>query len=301
MQLTSGARPAAHLGSRARQTPGGNRDDRPGTVQRGGVVVGDPHGPASRRGVAGDGDVTAQPDQNPTSSRGRGRPRRPIGGQRLRGCAEIELDARRNADRAVIRVELDGSPTGDGLKARPEASPVTEQHLRERAVIAGPTDVRPEGRVDEPARALRNRKSDRHREEEQRADLDPLTGEPVQLAQLGVRPEAAAGVVECLQLCLQDFSSLGKRGRVRGRDDGGRPESAKSLRRDHDPPETATGGAVLCVGAWTDGTAGGGEDKCNDGGAGAAGTGTFVTVVRVVGCRAVVVVEALRPDAALLT
>ena len=123
MQLTAGARPATHAGSGARQAPGGDRDDRPGTVQRAGVVVRDPQGPASRWGVTGDGDVAAQADQHPASGRHYGRPRRAIGGQRLRGRAEIELDARRNADHAAIRVELDRSPTGDGLKARPEASP----------------------------------------------------------------------------------------------------------------------------------------------------------------------------------
>ena len=66
MQLTAGTRPASHAGSRARQAAGGDRDDRPGTVERGGVVVRDPQGPASRRGVAGDGDVAAEADQHPT-------------------------------------------------------------------------------------------------------------------------------------------------------------------------------------------------------------------------------------------
>ena len=265
------------------------------------MVVRDPQGQPPGRGVAGDGDVAAEADQHANSRRDCSRPSRPIGGQRLRGRAEIELDARRNTDRAMIRIELDGSPAGDRPKARPEASAVTKQYLRERAVIAGAAEVGPDGRVDEPARAFRDRKSDLHREEEQRADLDLLTGEPVQLAQLGIGPEAATGVVECLHLCFQDASSLGKRGRVCGRNDGGRPESPEDLRRDHDPPETATGGSALCVGAWTDGTAGGVEDTCNDGAAGTAGTGTCVTVTRVVGCRAVAVVEALRPDAALLT
>ncbi len=143
MQLTAGARPATHAGTRARQTPGGDRDDRPGPVQRCGVVVRDPHGPAPRRCIAGDGDVAAQADKHPAFDRGRGRPRRPIGGQRFRGRAEIQLDARGNANRTTIRIQLDASPAGDRMKARPEASPVTKQHLRERAVIAGARRLAP--------------------------------------------------------------------------------------------------------------------------------------------------------------
>ena len=261
---TAGARPASHASfPKVARPPPAIATAGPGpssgaawssAIRRGQPPVG---------AVAGDGDVAAEADEHATvASTAAAAARAAIGGERLRGRAEVELDARRNTDRAMMPVELDAFASRRPARSSAGSeSPSRSDTLRERAVIAGQLrSVRPDRRVDEPARAAAtSQERPPPRRSSSGADLD-LAHRRACSASLSSESgrKRLQAVVECLPARASRMRrALGKRGRVCGRNDARssrepetNPRAAITIR-----PRRRPGAAALCVGAWTDGTA----------------------------------------------
>ena len=105
------------------------------------VVVGDAARPAARRRRARDRDVAAEADEDAAPARCGRRARGAVGGERLGGRAEIELDPR--GTRTVARgVELDLRPAGAALGPARKRVPSAGRTSRKVAVVAGEAQCR---------------------------------------------------------------------------------------------------------------------------------------------------------------
>ena len=175
-----------------------------------------------------------------------------IGGQRLRGRAEVDLDARRYAHRAAGAVDTDRAPPcgGNGLDVRRLRA---GDHDREIAVPTESAQRTAHRRVDVAACGLGSLHGDREAFQQQRADGERPAARAVQPDELRVVAEAAAGKVDRGQLAAHDRDGVPERTRLGDGHLGRRAERAedRGLGPPHDPPETATGGAVETAGAWT--------------------------------------------------
>ena len=93
--------PPARRGARRRQTAGLQRDGLTRSVGVGPVVVGHTYPPPLGRRWTGGGDVAAEADEHSAAGGPRSISRRVVGGERLRGRAEVEGRAR--PDRSPFR------------------------------------------------------------------------------------------------------------------------------------------------------------------------------------------------------
>ena len=209
------------------------------------MVVGNSDRPAAFRSLALDGDVATECDEGPASDSCRGG-NRAIARKRLGGRAEIELDAGGHADGARRVVKLNDAPAGHDAEAGLERRTVAGDDPRERTVVSRRPERATDGRIDETTGALCRPKRDAQRGEKERADLHGLPTCPVDARELAVRPEAAAGEIDGVQLSLDCRNRVRLPLTIRRRDDGGRPEGAE--RNGHEPPDATTGGADTCVG-----------------------------------------------------
>ena len=75
-----------------------------------------------------------------------------VRGRGLRGRAEIELHAGRNADLEALAVEPDAPPSRRAVRDRQKA-PVASANSHEGAVVTGETERAADGGVDEPTGA----------------------------------------------------------------------------------------------------------------------------------------------------
>jgi len=219
------------------------------------VVVGHADLPALARRLPADRDVTAEAHEHAATCEV-GRPRRDaVGGERLGRGAEVQPDAARRTQRALLGVPLQPSPAGrrtglcDGL--------VVVADLGEVAVVAqranGPADRRVNGAVGQLGRAERN--GDRLGEQRPHLDGGPACG--VHAGDLRIGAEAAAGRVDRGQLLDQDRTRGGQTRRV-GREERDRgpphgPLDPARLGAGHDAPEVVRPGRVARRGGWRGG------------------------------------------------
>src|SRR5207302_10588865 len=117
---------------------------------------------------------------------------RAIRGERLGRRAEVELDARGDADHPVARVDLDPAPARGRLEPCAKALAVPRPDADERAVVAGEPKGPADGRVDQASRDLGRAEGDLNRLEQALADLDDLARAWIEPDELRVAPEAAA-------------------------------------------------------------------------------------------------------------
>ena len=287
--------------SRAREAPGGDRDDRARAVERRGVVVRDPDRPATGRGVAGDGDVAAEGDEHAGAGRRRGRRGRAVGGAApSRSRRDRAPRPAAHASRGV-RVELDALASRRRARTPAGSEPsVAEQEPRERPVVAGAAEVGPTvGSTSPPVALARPRRRPRPREE-QRADRRPAR------RRRGSAPHSSESWRKRLQARSNARSprrrmrrASAKRGRVGDvATTAVVPSARKSVATRSRASRDGDGRALEL---WRrrldgDGTCGpDDEDTCSDGAAGVAGHRHLVRSRGAVGRGRCVVVEALRP------
>src|SRR5439155_6137162 len=108
-----------------------------------------------------------------------------VGGQRVGGGTQVELDTTRNHDRSSRRAETDRLPARDALRDQSQGT-AARLDRREVAVVTGQADCRADRRVDRAVRELRPAQRGGDRLGEQRADDGDLVWSRVQLAQLAV-------------------------------------------------------------------------------------------------------------------
>jgi hypothetical protein len=219
----------------------------------------DTNGPAVHGGRAGDGDVATEAHQRAGADDSRHPRCGAVGGQRLRGGAEVEPDATRNTNGPVSCIELDVRVSGDRAKrsgrwSRPGL------HRVEVRVIAERGEGVADGGVDGAPGARRRGDRNLEGQVQQSTDADWPTGPVVYPLELGVVSEAATGRVDGLELCGQLPLGGVCRTRVLDDDGGGRPDGAHrpcgqsrvgtgdAGHRDV-PPEVTDGLALLMVGA----------------------------------------------------
>ena len=224
-------------------------------------LAGDADGPPALGRGAGDGDVTAKAHQRAASEGVGDACRRPVRRQRLGRGAQVEPDTAWDAHGAGAGIQLHvqvPSHRSEGARRRrwPRA------HVVEVGVVAERSDGIADRRVDGPAGALGGIERHLERLEEERAHPDGASGTGVHHLQLGVVAEAAAGLIDGLDLGRQQ--ALGRVGGAgvlhdhrRGGPDGperaGRQRGRAHLRGRHaeDPPDVTAGVVVVVVGVDT--------------------------------------------------
>ena len=193
-----GARPAPHSRARRRECAGAQGDDVAFAVRRRVASVGREDAPPAGGRVAGGRDVAAEADEHSTAADGPSRRiRGEVGGERLAGRTEVELDARAKPDRSVRSIEADGAPAGDRLEADLERFALGRDPT-EVVVVAERAQRGAYGRVDGTVggeRSVQGR-ADRPREERPDPDLSARVG--VEMRQLAV-PEPAVCRIDLVE------------------------------------------------------------------------------------------------------
>src|SRR5207245_4336188 len=110
---------------------------------------------------------------------------RQVGGQRLGGRPQVELDTTRNHDRSRRRAETDRLPARDALRDQSQGT-AARLDRREVAVVTGQADYGADRRVDSAIRELRPPQRGGDRLGEQRADDGDLVWSRIQHAELAV-------------------------------------------------------------------------------------------------------------------
>src|SRR5690242_12785617 len=244
------------------------------------MVVRDPNRPTARRRLARNGDVSSQRDQDADPRRLEGSTRRAVGGECLCGCAEVELDARGEGDPRVPAVELDLAPVRIAYEGRASHLRAVAHH-REGGVVAGQPEGASDGRIDQPVGRARRVQRDGQRLEQQGAHPGGFAAGCIELHELGVGAEPAAGAVDRGELRVDDPARFVERTRLSDGERGSRAERPPGDRR-HEPPETATGGLAGTAGS---GGAGGGAREPAEGGRAGGSGGTVWLRGRTVGRR----------------
>ena len=215
----------------------------PRRLRRRVMVVGDPDRPALGGRRARDGDVAAEVDEHGRApGRRGGRRGRAIGGQRLRGGAEVQAHASRDPHHAARRIDRHRPPArhpGGDEPGRPVADG------REVPVVAGEDERLADRGIDDPAGQRGGAQRDRDRLEQPRPGADRTAGTGVEAGELGIGAEAAAGEVDGGKLRLD--RAAGRRQRVRVGDDEARLGAERGPARDaaHDPPDVSAWGRRL--------------------------------------------------------
>ena len=119
-----------------------------GAVERRRLVLGDQDGPAARRRLSGDGDVSTQADQHAAGANHVVCPGgRDVRAQGLGGRAQVDLGAGRQPRPTPRAVHLDRAPSGHPLRADGDR-PAARRQRGEVPVVANDPQRPPDGRVD---------------------------------------------------------------------------------------------------------------------------------------------------------
>ncbi len=159
MRDAVGRAPAAHGRARGGEPAGGDRHRL--TVGEGGsaMVVGDEDRPAAGGRRPCDGDVAAEVHENGGAGRAERRCGRAIGGERLRGRAEVDQDAGRDTHAATLVVDLDPLPAGGGDELDPGGLAAGDDDSESRRPSRGRASTRPRsGRLRRRWRPRRRRR-----------------------------------------------------------------------------------------------------------------------------------------------
>ena len=203
--LYAAAGPLAGGGARRGQAPFADchRLPRDRRVWRRFSPVGDSHNPAFVGRVARDGDVAAEADQDAGAGAGAGRgPGGAVGAERLCGGAQVEAHADRDADPATAAIEVDvlprrHVPCSDHDRPR-------RIELLEAPVVSEVNQALSDGRIDKAVGARRGRERDDGEYLTQPLRYFLSRCRPpgiIELGQLAIVPEPAAGQVTRLDLC----------------------------------------------------------------------------------------------------
>ena len=221
------------------------------------MIVSKADRPACGGGVPGDRDVSAEADEDAVSRclgcRASGAVRR----QSFRGRAQVELDPGWNPGHAALTIELDPPPAAAWCGRDVDEVAVPQADEREGAIVPGQPERLADGRVDGPVGDSGRGHGGLERAEEVEADDHLLAGSPVQLDELGVVAEAAAGAVDSLELGFQHSPrQLERLGPANG-DERGRSQRAQRRRGRSRfaqvAPETVAGGDDEGAGVWAGG------------------------------------------------
>ena len=193
------------------------------------------HAPAARRRLAAHGQVAPQRDQRAAAGRLGDRLCRPVGGQRLRGCAQVELDPAGNAHQAARHVELDLTPGVDGSEAWARASSC---RARERGRTSGRSPPREAGRrVSGSTSPSVSRAASSATCSASANSLETATSRPAARVgdrELAVGAEPAARHVDPLELVLEQAARAGERSGLR------RPRRRRSSRERETTPSSCS-------------------------------------------------------------
>jgi hypothetical protein len=170
------------------------------------------HPPAIAR--PGRGDVAAEAHQDADVKGGGHQPGAAVGGVGLGGRPEVELQSPRNGQ--LLAVQADAPPVGPGEDGDPIRGDTGEV-----PVVAESTEDSADCRVDVAVGPRGRRQRDRHQLGQQRAHRLPATV-PLDPAELAVRPEPAARLVDRGQLAVHNGSGRRHGGRLGQDDPGGR-------------------------------------------------------------------------------
>lgn len=257
VQSRVAAAPAPDGGRRRGKAAVADRDGRVGIAC---VIVCDADGPAGRRRLARNGDVAAERDENAGAAELGREPGAAVGGERLRGGAEIELDTRRESDRAGPRIDADDPPPGHAFEPGTERVRVALGDDAERRVVPGEAERPADGRVDEAFGRVSRGQCGLDRGEEQGGRRDFAAVGAHGPRELAVLAKAAARTVDGRELGRDECDRVVARGRIHHGDGRGRSERAEGT--GHEPPETTAGAAGVGAGADADGAGAGVGDGC---------------------------------------
>ena len=163
-------RPAADCRRRRRDAAGRDGNRRPTTLEWRLMVVGDPNDPAGHWSLSSDRDVSTERDENAAAGCAGDDCGRPVGGERLRGGTQIELDTARNTQRFPARYPTE-------CRAR----------RRRAALFRAPSKPRASARARMSGRSRRRRAPSRAPESRGRRSRPPHRSQPPRTGQEAVR------------------------------------------------------------------------------------------------------------------
>lgn len=163
-----------------------------------------------------------------------------------------------------------------------QKAPIADTNSGEGAVVASEAKGTADGWIDEPSRAARDINGERNGVEESPRDVDGFAGSPVESRELGVLSEAARQQIDLPKLTNELAASKWEHRGIGDAENGAGAERAQPYGRDHEPPETTTGGVCVADGAGAGVGAGAGADggaALSFPGPGGAGSGGMAVLV----------------------
>lgn len=254
--------PCPHRRARAGQTPAPYGNELIRLVWNDRRVDGDPNRPAIRRRVPGDGDITAQTDEDRYSEHPVDSVGSAVSNQRLRSRPEVEAYTLRDRDAPSARVELHPVVPGDNSRRRGRPR-VAMTDLREVSVVAECFQRVANRRVHGTEGLLGDALSGAEDLVQQRRDTRRLAAVPMDaLFELRIGPKATGHAVHGIDLLSEDrrrsVESLGLPDSHRDTGPNGtkgprqkallRGGSVEETTHRDVPPEVTTGRVVVVVG-----------------------------------------------------